>query len=386
MKDTRTSLAHRQRTHLRKPTWILFLVSLVSMFLICAYIYPPKNPAACYVLFTTSGCKGLSNWLPPAPAREFTDDEIASRVVIRDILRKPQIESKNPKVAFMFLTPGPLPFEKLWDMFFQGHEGKFSVYVHSSMDQPVHSSRHFINREIHNDKVPWGKMSMIDAERRLLAHALKDSDNQHFVLLSDGCVPLHGFDYVHSFLINTNISFIDCFEDPGPHGNGRYSDHMLPEVEKKDFRKGSQWFAMKRQHAVAVMADNLYYSKFRDYCQPGMDGRNCYSDEHYLPTFLHMFDPTGIANWSVTHVDWSERKWHPKFYSAHDVTYELLRRISSIDMSMHETSEEERQEEESGCMWNGVQRPCYLFVRKFMPDAIDKLITLFSNYNSSFQK
>lgn len=30
------------------------------------------------------------------------------------------------------------------------------------------------------------------------------------------------------------------FEDPGPHGTGRYSEHMLPEIERKDFRKGSQ--------------------------------------------------------------------------------------------------------------------------------------------------
>lgn len=33
---------------------------------------------------------------------------------------------------------------------------------------------------------------------------------------------------------------IFSFEDPGPHGGGRYSEHMLPEVEKKNFRKGSQ--------------------------------------------------------------------------------------------------------------------------------------------------
>lgn len=27
-----------------------------------------------------------------------------------------------------------------------------------------------------------------------------------------------------------------------------------------------QWFAMKRQHAVITLADNLYYPKFRDVC------------------------------------------------------------------------------------------------------------------------
>lgn len=30
------------------------------------------------------------------------------------------------------------------------------------------------------------------------------------------------------------------FRDPGPVGNGRYSERMLPEVEIKDFRKGAQ--------------------------------------------------------------------------------------------------------------------------------------------------
>ncbi|KAI8017365.1 Glycosyltransferase BC10, partial [Camellia lanceoleosa] len=135
--------------------------------------------------------------------------------------------------------------------------------------------------------VVWGKISMVDAERHLLANALKDHDNQHFVLLSDSCVPLHHFDYVYNYLMYTNVSFIDCFGDPGPHGTGRYSEHMLPEVEKADFRKGAQWFTMKGQHAVVVMVDSLYYTKFREYCKPGMDGRNCYSDEHYLPTFFH---------------------------------------------------------------------------------------------------
>ncbi|CAD5192277.1 unnamed protein product [Musa acuminata subsp. malaccensis] len=47
---------------------------------------------------------------------------------------------------------------------------------------------------------------------------------------------------------------------------------------------------------------------------PGFDSRNCYADEHYLPTLLSMVDPIGSANWSVMHVDWSEGKWHPKAY------------------------------------------------------------------------
>ncbi|KAL0346891.1 UNVERIFIED_CONTAM: Glycosyltransferase BC10 [Sesamum calycinum] len=335
----------RQRGHLKKPTWIIVLVSLVSFFLICAYVYPPHNSAACYV-FSSHGCKGFKSWLPPKPARELTDDEIASRIVIREMLKMPPAISLNPKIAFLFLTPGALPFERLWDKFFQGHEGRFSVYVHASKDKPVHFSRYFINREIRSDTVVWGKISMVDAERRLLANALKDPNNQHFVLLSDSCIPLRGFDYVYNYLMNTNVSFIDCFEDPGPHGTGRYIEYMLPEVEKKDFRKGAQDLSTSPAASFSFCTIAIYGgilieiwmppSHFTEpvlSCislikQPGMEGRNCYSDEHYLPTFFYMLDPGGIANWSVTHVDWSEMKWHPKSYRAQDVTFQLMRNIT----------------------------------------------------------
>lgn len=118
MKDMQILPAPRQRGQLKKPTWIIVLVSLVSFFLVCAYVYPPQNSAACYV-FSSHGCKAIQSWLPPSPARALTDDEIFSHVVIRDILNMSPTISRTPKIAFLFLTPGALPFEKLWDKFFQ---------------------------------------------------------------------------------------------------------------------------------------------------------------------------------------------------------------------------------------------------------------------------
>lgn len=35
----------------------------------------------------------------------------------------------------------------------QGHEEKFSVYIHASKEKPVHVSRHFAGRETHSDEV-----------------------------------------------------------------------------------------------------------------------------------------------------------------------------------------------------------------------------------------
>lgn len=107
----------RHRPHMKKPLWIIILVSFIIVFLICAYMYPPQSNSACYI-FSSKGCKAITDWLPPAPARELTDEEIASHVVIQEILNSPIAPSKSTKIAFMFMTPGSLPFEKLWDKFF----------------------------------------------------------------------------------------------------------------------------------------------------------------------------------------------------------------------------------------------------------------------------
>ena len=109
---------HRAPTTTRKPVWIIMaVVSLITMFVIGGYVFPHHRRAACY-LFSSKGCKGLTDWLPPSP-RELSDDEVAARVVIREILSSPRVIKKTSKIAFMFLTPGTLPFEKLWDLFFQ---------------------------------------------------------------------------------------------------------------------------------------------------------------------------------------------------------------------------------------------------------------------------
>lgn len=107
----------RHRSPMKRPMWIIVLVSLVTVFLLCAFMYPPQSSAGCFIL-SSKGCDSISNWLPPAPARELTDEELASHVVIREILNTRPIQSQDSKIAFMFLTPGSLPLEKVWEKFF----------------------------------------------------------------------------------------------------------------------------------------------------------------------------------------------------------------------------------------------------------------------------
>lgn len=41
------------------------------------------------------------------------------------------INDDVPKIAFMFLTKGTIHLAPLWEMFFKGHQGRYTVYVHT---------------------------------------------------------------------------------------------------------------------------------------------------------------------------------------------------------------------------------------------------------------
>ena len=100
---------------------IFILVAyLVIIFLIPALLVNPRSAGECS-LFPSRGCviTAMFEQPPYVPPREFTDDEIAARVAFKEILKTPTVESKTPKIAFMFLTPDSLPFEKLWEQFFR---------------------------------------------------------------------------------------------------------------------------------------------------------------------------------------------------------------------------------------------------------------------------
>lgn len=204
-------------------------------------------------------------------------------------------------------------------------------------------------------KVEWGKFNMIEAERRLLGNAMLDFSNQRFVLLSESCIPLFNFETIYSYLINSTASFVESYDLPGPVGRGRYDKHMRPLVKLEEWRKGAQWFEMDREVAMDVIVDQVYSDLFRKYCKPA-----CYSDEHYLPTFLtKTLPPWKIANRTLTWVDWSLGGPHPRKFLRTDITPQMLNRMRTGTL----------------CVYNGMPTNiCHLFARKFTVSALDRLI------------
>ncbi|XP_050387266.1 glycosyltransferase BC10-like [Argentina anserina] len=287
-------------------------------------------------------------------AHNMSDEELLRRASMT-----PQVDSSYisvPKVAFMFLTKGPLPLAPLWERFFEGHEGLYSIYVHAhpSFNDSEAQTSVFYGRRIRSEAVYWGTSSMLDAERRLLGNALLDLSNQRFVLLSESCIPLFNFKTTYDYLINSNQSFLNVFDDPRKPGRGRYNPQMWPQINITDWRKGSQWFEVHRDLAVHIVSDQKYYPIFQQYCHPP-----CYIDEHYIPTLVHMLYADLNSDRGITWVDWSRGGPHPGRFGWPDITDEFLNRIRFG----------------SECKYNGnTTSMCFLFARKFLPNALEPLL------------
>ncbi|KAE9618733.1 hypothetical protein Lal_00046997 [Lupinus albus] len=291
---------------------------------------------------------------PPNIMHDMDDEELSWRASMNPKIPKYPFD-RVPKVAFMFLTRGPIFLAPLWEKFFKGHEGYYSIFVHSdpSYNGSDPESPVFHGRRIPSKGVKWGNLNMMEAELRLLGNALLDISNQRFVLLSESCIPLFNFSTIYTYLMNSTQNYVMAYDDPGPVGRGRYSVQMLPEMKISQWRKGSQWFEMNRDLALEVVSDRIYFPVFQRYCNG-----SCYADEHYLATFVSIKFWERNSNRSLTWVDWSRGGSHPAKFWRSAVTVEFLERLRSEKCSYNENT----------------THVCFLFARKFLPNTLSRLM------------
>ncbi|KAK4744219.1 hypothetical protein SAY87_010531 [Trapa incisa] len=312
--------------------------------------------------------------------------------------------SATPKIAFLFLARRNLPLDFLWSSFFEDADAaNFSIYVHSEpdfvLDESTTRSRFFYNRQLRNSiQVVWGEASMVEAEKILFSAALEDPANQRFVLLSDSCVPLYNFSYIYKYLMHSQRSFVDSFIDAKEE---RYNPKMSPSIPREKWRKGSQWIALIRRHAVVLVNDYEIISIFKNYCKrrPPVDAsmgklniklqkqNNCIPDEHYVQTLFAMngVEPE-LERRTLTYTLWNqsstinEKGWHPFKFSYADASPKRINEIKNIDHVYYET--DHRTE---WCHSNTTFVPCFLFARKFSQGAAMRLLSegLIAHFNGS---
>ncbi|KAK9823184.1 hypothetical protein WJX72_000908 [[Myrmecia] bisecta] len=206
----------------------------------------------------------------------------------------------------------------------------FSVYIHPMPDYgDIPGDSMFHGREIKKRiQVEWGSHQLIDATRNLLHVALADPLNQKFILMSESHVPLYPPQLVYQQLISEDKSRMDSW-GLGNTDLRRWTPYLAfggGGFNRGFWRKSSQWFSLRRDHAQATVDDTFLSDRFARYCKAGFDEalhrfRDCYSDEHYIPSLLaylqrgHETDGLGY----LVHVDWSHGGAHPKSYLPEEV-------------------------------------------------------------------
>ena len=133
--------------------------------------------------------------------------------------------------------------------------------------------------------------------------------------------------------------------------------------------------AIKRKHAVMVLEDYEIYAKFKMDCW-----WMCSIDEQYFQTLLHLRDPGGIANRTVMYVDWNfEHTSSPMAFGKGNLNVRMLSEIRDLTEdavgSQHDTGTDN---DTVICEYNGGPgAKCFLFARKFWPDALDPVLKWF---------
>lgn len=96
--------------------------------------------------------KGLEDFLHPIRImHDMNDQELIWRAsMVPKVQNHPY--NRVPKVAFMFLTRGPVLLSPLWEMFFKGYDGLFTIYVHcSDLSYNLTESEHSV---FHGRRIP----------------------------------------------------------------------------------------------------------------------------------------------------------------------------------------------------------------------------------------
>lgn len=108
---------------------------------------------------------------------------------------------RNYKVAFLFLLRGDINQPQIWSEYFNRETyGKTSFYVHSK--EVRHLRTRWLYDNLIRDIRPTGWGYIVDAYFSLFRTAMSNPDNEKFVIISESCLPIHGFRDFKHFLDN----------------------------------------------------------------------------------------------------------------------------------------------------------------------------------------
>lgn len=270
----------------------------------------------------------------------------------------------DPKIAFLFLTRGPMPLENIWHEFFRwrADRSRYSIYIHPHAGYHYPPVSLFHGKEVEDElvEVAWGGMSQVRAIKHLVSAALQDPLNERFCLFSEACIPLVPFAKWYRIMMAHPISIVNaCPMNPDHMELGSRWAPALEKVglRKEHWRKSATWFALTRKHAEVFVLETE--------SEKAWESVPC-CDEHYLPTILawHGLDNETTCTDGMTFINWeSDIAAHPKQYSAEEVDAKLL------TQEMQQPRPGAKRRIGFSKMCSGFEELCHFAGRKFSPHS-----------------
>jgi hypothetical protein len=153
------------------------------------------------------------------------------------------------KIAFLFLIYDILNLEELWNRFFLNvNKDKYTIYIHYKNNVPL---KYFEQYKLKNCiETKYADISLVCAQNVLLKEALKDENNEHFIFLSNSCVPFKNFNFIYDKL-SIDKSYFDMMpqEQCFPRCN-----YLLNHIDRKNIQKSSQWCILNRKHSKIIIS------------------------------------------------------------------------------------------------------------------------------------
>lgn len=202
------------------------------------------------------------------------------------------------KIAFCFLIYDIINHEELWNIFFKDIDPNlYNIYIHYKNNKQL---KYFEKYKLDNCiPTQYSHISIVHAQNVILKKALQDKDNEHFIFISNSCVPLKNFDHVYNSL-NKEYSYFNvcpqmqCFPRCNP---------SLKMVNREFIQKSHQWCILNRKHANIMVNNDDYLNWFSYGNLPGDE--HCYISKLYyeklqteiIATMNTSCDATTFTNW-----------------------------------------------------------------------------------------
>lgn len=200
----------------------------------------------------------------------------------------------------------------------------------------------------------------MDVARRLLAAAMLDVRNSHFVLLCESSIPLFDFPFTFNYITNQSNAY--SYVDSSPGDPEYWTPELLPLVPKSEWRVGQPWWTLQRKHAAILLADVAHYHRFQ---QPNLN-LTAVSEQHYYATVLGNQGLRDIVPRTLMFQRWR----HPP---GQRDAYSQPRTIHSWDATQGFLLDASGAQ----CLWDGtIRMPCFLFARKMGNDTASALLPI----------